>query len=561
MSHSDIITYINEFVEVNMAVDLELLRGISLMKQGNEAGFNILYSNTYNFVYSRAKVIMQNEQDAMDLTQEAYIQAFRGINSLEDPRNIYAWLGAIVYNQGMKIYRKRKNELLVDEEAESIFEDIVSTDISTQPEEAMDRIQTADIVMGMINELPELQRATIMAYYYDEMKIDDIARTFECSSNTVKSRLNYAKKALKEKVEEHEKKNRYKLCAFSPLLLFLAIRALLASKSSFFGDAAVRSLYSSICGSVGFMPSPVVLKGSMQTSCNASMGQTSSVQSSVPPKSVHGAPLVQPNAAVSKAAKKAAKKALKKGSGFGRFLRNSAIALATAAVGTAGVIGAGHYIDEKKNDSVLSYEDIDFNNNADNGWEIKDYTLIIYDNYESVDYATTDEDMLKYIKRYVFGENLAPWGDKKKDIRKIIIEDGVTEIGSGAFYGLSKVKSVEIPDSVTRLGACSFSKLDRLETLTIPGSVITFEHDAFSRCKNLRKVVIEDGITFIPEHAFRSCKNLKEVHIPASVTGSGTMSFAYIKKLEKIYGKSGTYAETLAAECKKTYGTEFVIVE
>ena len=77
-----------------MAVERELLKGINLLKEGKEEGFNILYSYTYNYVYGRARVIMKNEEDALDLTQETFVQAYKGIQQLEDMKNIYASSGS-----------------------------------------------------------------------------------------------------------------------------------------------------------------------------------------------------------------------------------------------------------------------------------------------------------------------------------------------------------------------------------------------------------------------------------------------------------------------------------
>ena len=118
-----------------MAVERELIDGVNMMLQGKEEGFNILYSHTHNYVYNRAKVIMKNEQDAMDLTQETFVQAYRGIDSLENVNNIYAWLGGIVYRNGMKMFRK-KRDILVSEETEGIFESIESEDMDFRPDES-----------------------------------------------------------------------------------------------------------------------------------------------------------------------------------------------------------------------------------------------------------------------------------------------------------------------------------------------------------------------------------------------------------------------------------------
>ena len=241
-----------------MAIEKELLKGIELLKEGKEEGFNILYSYTYNYVYGRAKVIMKNEDDALDLTQETFVQAYKGIQQLEDVNNIYAWLGSIIYRQGMRMFRKRK-EVLVGEDAEGIFEDVEDDDSDYHPEASAEEKATADIVKSMIDELPELQKATIMAYYYDNMKIDEIAEVFECSSNTVKSRLNYAKKFLKTKVEEHEKQNRYKLHSLTPAVFMFAFRSLFSGEKYVMSAAVAHGVYDGVCADTGIAASEITV--------------------------------------------------------------------------------------------------------------------------------------------------------------------------------------------------------------------------------------------------------------------------------------------------------------
>jgi len=260
-----------------MAIEKELLNGLNLLLQGKEEGFNILYSHTYDYVYSKARFIMKNEEDALDLTQETFIQAYRGIGSLEDASNVYAWLGGIVYRQGMKIYRK-KRELLVNEEGEGIFEDVISEDMSSSPEDAAQAKATSEIVMSMIEELPEMQRSAVLAFYYDNLKIDDIAKLFECSANTIKSRLNYAKKFLKGRVEEHEKKNRYKLCSLSPAILLLAFKKLFATDGYFMSKETAQMVYNTSCGAVGLTPSSLTLSASAATQTMS--GTVAAVQTS-----------------------------------------------------------------------------------------------------------------------------------------------------------------------------------------------------------------------------------------------------------------------------------------
>ncbi len=216
-----------------MAISNELMQGLNLLVSNDpvkkEQGFNILYRCTYDEVYKKAYYIMKNESDALDLTQDVFVNAYQGIGSLQNAEYIHAWLGGIVHNQGMHIFRKRKKEFLVDEDGEFVFEDQQSNDNDLMPESVEERRATANIVQSFIDELPELQRGAIMAFYYEDRKIDEIAALYECSPNTIKSRLNYAKKTLKELAEAHEKKYQYKLCAISPAVIFLAVQALMTS--------------------------------------------------------------------------------------------------------------------------------------------------------------------------------------------------------------------------------------------------------------------------------------------------------------------------------------------
>lgn len=262
-----------------MAVTKELKDAVERMQAKDETAFATFYEQTYSYVYAKAKYVMHDEEDALDLTQETYIQAYKGIGTLVDVNNVYAWLGGIVYRQGMRIFNKKK-ELLTGEEQDYLFEEMESDEAT--PEQTVEQQATADIVKGMIEELPELQRMAVLAFYYDNMKIDDIARVCECSSNTIKSRLNYAKKFLKEKVEAHEKQNRYKLCSVSPAILLLAFKGLFAEPEYKMPAQAVQGVYMASCNSLGIKAvSSVIASGSTSVSAGAVASGTAATAAKV----------------------------------------------------------------------------------------------------------------------------------------------------------------------------------------------------------------------------------------------------------------------------------------
>ena len=239
-------------------MDDHLKKAIEQMKNGEEKGFNEVYSATYNRVYFRAKQIMKKEEDAQDLTQIVFIEAYKNIHTLQVAEALYSWLDGITYNQGMKIYRKRK-DVLLSEEAEGMFDVIESNDISSMPELTADQKATAEIVRGIIEELPELQKAAVVAYYFDGLKVEQIAEMMECSANTIKSRLNYARKYMKERVEEKEKKEGYRLHVLGVPVLWFAIRTM-AEKTTLTAQAA-QNVYNGACFNVGLQANAISAGG------------------------------------------------------------------------------------------------------------------------------------------------------------------------------------------------------------------------------------------------------------------------------------------------------------
>lgn len=92
--------------------------------------------------------------------------------------------------------------------------------IDSQPELSLDKSETERLVKEMIDTLSDEQRICIMMYYVEEMSVKEMAETLGVSENTVKSRLNYGRKNIKEKVLALEKKGT-KLYSLTPFPFFL----------------------------------------------------------------------------------------------------------------------------------------------------------------------------------------------------------------------------------------------------------------------------------------------------------------------------------------------------
>lgn len=203
---------------------MNLQQAVELAKKGKEEGYNYLYQQTYQKSYYVAFKYIKQEDSALDILQDAYIKAFQNLEQLQDAEKFPAWFSKIVATTALNELKKRKVVLFSQMEKEndstSIDELFQDERIEAQPELSLDKKETSRLVQEMINVLSDEQRLCIMMYYVEEMEVKDIAETLGVSENTVKSRLNYGRKNIKDKVLELEKKGT-KLYSLAPIPFFL----------------------------------------------------------------------------------------------------------------------------------------------------------------------------------------------------------------------------------------------------------------------------------------------------------------------------------------------------
>lgn len=208
--------------------DSRLLDVVALVKRGDTMAFEELYRLTYKYAYFHARSILHDDNEAWDLVQETYIAVYQHIDSLREERYVKSWISGIVFNLGMKRLRK-KRDLLVDEENDFLFDALEDENTDGSPEKALDSKETAAIVREVIDRLPALQKAAVIAYYFDEKSVADIAREAMCSENTIKSRLNYARKAMKEGIEHKERQMGVKLHVVTGPMIVFVLRGMFSS--------------------------------------------------------------------------------------------------------------------------------------------------------------------------------------------------------------------------------------------------------------------------------------------------------------------------------------------
>lgn len=133
--------------------------------------------------------------------------------------------------------------------------------------------------------------------------------------------------------------------------------------------------------------------------------------------------------------------------------------------------------------------------------------------------------------------NPAPWYEQRKEIKKIVIENGVTSIGKEAFSFCDQVTEVSVPESITTIGESAFSDCSSLKNIALPANITDIQYGAFYNCKNLANFVIPDSVQSIGRFAFGNCETLTSVTLGPNVTEVGMSAFRGDSKLKeyKVY--------------------------
>ena len=128
-------------------------------------------------------------ESALDVLQDVWLKVFRGIRKLKDPGALRPWLYSITH--GIAVDRVRKN--YSREQAEKVqYEDFQETEEPSFAEE------DAAAVHAALNQIGIYHREVLVLHFLEDLSLAEIAKVVGCSEGTVKSRIHYAKRAMKE---------------------------------------------------------------------------------------------------------------------------------------------------------------------------------------------------------------------------------------------------------------------------------------------------------------------------------------------------------------------------
>ncbi len=128
-----------------------------------------------------------------------------------------------------------------------------------------------------------------------------------------------------------------------------------------------------------------------------------------------------------------------------------------------------------------------------------------------------------------------PWYEYRSEINKVVISNGITELGWYNFSDCANLNEVVIAESLTNLGKGTFVNCTSLEKIAIPDSVTFIGWDVFFKCSSLRDVKLSENLQHIGWHAFFECTNLEKIVIPASVSEIGKNCFKGCSNLKSVY--------------------------
>jgi hypothetical protein len=138
------------------------------------------------------------------------------------------------------------------------------------------------------------------------------------------------------------------------------------------------------------------------------------------------------------------------------------------------------------------------------------------------------------MKNYGYSNN-QPWMAHVNKITSVVIEDGVTAVGTGAFMNMTKLESITLPSSgLKTIGEAAFYGCTALEEITIPEGIYTIWAYTFKGCSSLAEVKMPKTLIKVDQGAFENCTALTYVYFPTNVEIIGSWSFKGCTGLEEV---------------------------
>jgi RNA polymerase sigma-70 factor, ECF subfamily len=183
------------------SIDAALVRRAA---RGDIAAFDALVASRLDRCYRLAWAILENDADAADATQEAFVAAWRQLPRLRDPAAFDGWLNRIVANAARmsRRHRIRLREVRVRPAATPV-DDLATTALAAGDREQreLEAVAERDAIGRAFDRLRPEERAILALHHVDERPVAEIARALGIPVGTAKWRLHAARRALQRSIE------------------------------------------------------------------------------------------------------------------------------------------------------------------------------------------------------------------------------------------------------------------------------------------------------------------------------------------------------------------------
>ncbi len=168
-------------------------------QSGDMAAFEELVARHRDKIYGRAYSMMRNEEEAIDLSQEAWVKGWQRLKQFQGEASFGTWMTRIVINLCLDQLRKQKRQRTesieaMDEESGGVERQMPV--VTANPTAGLERAETRQRIDRALSQLSHEHRTVLVLHEFEEMEYKEIARTMGCSIGTVMSRLFYARRKM-----------------------------------------------------------------------------------------------------------------------------------------------------------------------------------------------------------------------------------------------------------------------------------------------------------------------------------------------------------------------------
>src|SRR2546427_13097618 len=178
------------------AEDQKLVRAA---QKGDMAAFEELVARHRDKIYARALSMMRNEQEAIDLSQEAWVKAWQRLKQFQGEASFGTWMTRIVINLCLDQLRKQKRQRAesieeIDEESGGVERQMPV--VTVNPTAGLERQELRQRIDKALAQLSVEHRTVLVLHEFEELEYKEIAKRMQCSIGTVMSRLFYARRKM-----------------------------------------------------------------------------------------------------------------------------------------------------------------------------------------------------------------------------------------------------------------------------------------------------------------------------------------------------------------------------